>query len=208
MIDTPKRKPGRPAKAPGGPKRASLKIRIHERTRAALEKLAAENGRSLSEEAEHRLDYSLVAQGALAQTLDLSFGRGVSGLLILLGRILQDTGSHAGFASTQTIDGAENWLNDPYAFNQATAAVASIFEELRPEGVAKTPKAGKAFGLDLTVFYANLGASFARTFLGAVAGEEISADLAILGETVRDRLGPAVVERIKRREKEGNRQNG
>lgn len=52
------KRPGRPPKSLDGAKRDSLTMRVHERTRAALKEAGQANGRSLSEEAEHRIEQS------------------------------------------------------------------------------------------------------------------------------------------------------
>lgn len=59
MTVTDKRPRGRPRQPENVRRRASVTLRIRDQTRAALEKHAAANVRSLSEEAETRLDQSL-----------------------------------------------------------------------------------------------------------------------------------------------------
>lgn len=193
-----KPKRGRPA-APEKERRSeNLTLRVRSDVKEALEAHAIKNGRSVSAEAEAWLGQALLSEGVLDQALDLAFGRQVGGLTLLIGNILRDVGSSAGFQSTQTLDGSKNWLSDPYAFDQAAKALTQLFEQLRPDGEIVIPmRGGLATGLDLSALSENLGMGFLRTFLGAIAGEELSLELKALGAAVRERLAPEILERIK-----------
>jgi hypothetical protein len=59
MNSTPKRKPGRPPKRPGEKSEHNLTFRTRGSLRAGLIRAAEKNGRSISEEIEHRLERSL-----------------------------------------------------------------------------------------------------------------------------------------------------
>jgi len=63
-----RRRRGGQIKAPSERKRNNLTFRARDRLRAALEAEAAENGRSLSEEIEARLEQSLFVQNLLTGT--------------------------------------------------------------------------------------------------------------------------------------------
>jgi hypothetical protein len=164
---------------------------------ATLVQRAAENGRSLSEEAEALIEYALQAGDLLDQVLDLRFGRQAAGLLLLLGSILRDTGNHAGFMKTRTLAGASEWLDVPFAFDQAKQAVDAVFEALYPAGDREPPKIGRiSGGSDFDNFSTNLGAGFATTVLLAVDGEARGAEHKEVADKVRPRLGPNAIERI------------
>src|ERR1039458_9169921 len=127
-----KRPRGRPAQPEGVRRRRNLTLRIRAETKAALERDAAANGRSLSEEAEMRLDHSFRAEGMLDQVLDLALGRQVAGLTLLLARVMRDTGTLAGFMTKYTLGSASGWLADPDALDLIFRAIAAALDALRP----------------------------------------------------------------------------
>jgi plasmid stability protein len=197
MDDKPKRARGRPP-APETERRGeNLTLRVRSETKEALEHRAAKSGRSLSAEAEYWLGQALLSEGVLDQALDLAFGQATAGLVLLLAKIANDTGSHAGFISTHTLEGSRDWLSNPYAFDQVTQGIVSALDVLRPEGEIVPPPGGRAGDLDLGTVNAQLGLGFARTWLGATAGEELGLDLIAWGAKIRSRLGPGALERIR-----------
>lgn len=198
MAEVAKRRPGRPAKSPEGPKRANLKIRIHERTRAALETEAERNHRSLSEEAEARLEQSLQASGLVDEAFDLAFGRQCAAVVLMLADLMRVASSHAAFKKTHTLAGVSGWVDVPYAFDMAKEAVDAVFEALYPEGDREAPKDGKIpGGPDFDELNKHLGAAFATGLLRAVAGEASTPEQDHLAQKVRERLSPDAIERIR-----------
>src|SRR4051812_29559407 len=103
MEETAKRGRGRPAAPEAERRRSNLSLRVRTETRSALEEAAAQNGRSLSEEAELRLDYTVRAEQGAEQLLDFAYGRPLSGLLLLMARVLREAGSNAGFATSYSL---------------------------------------------------------------------------------------------------------
>jgi hypothetical protein len=208
MTERVKRPRGRPAKPESERRRSNLTLRAHDDMRAKLEKGANAYGRSLSEEAEFRLNHSFEVESQFDQMLDLAFGSQLGGLMMLIGYLLRDVGNSAGFGSTFTLVGAKEWLNNPYAFDQATKALAALMEQLRPEGEIEVPRLKLSSGPDLGDLYSHLGSGFVATYLEAVAGQGRTTELQTLGTAVEDRLGPAVVDRVRRRLAEPKEQNG
>jgi plasmid stability protein len=199
MDKGPKRARGRPP-APEAERRGeNLTLRVRSETKEALEQRAARSGRSLSAEAEFWLGQALLSEGILDQALDLAFGQQTAGLLLLLAKVMDDTGAHAGFKATHTLEGSRNWLSNPYAFDQVMRGVTSVMEVLRPKGAIVAPPGGKAGDFDIGLANATMGEGFAATWLGATAGEEIGADLAAWGAQIRNRLGPEVLKLIRER---------
>jgi len=196
METTTKRGRGRPPAPEAERRRSNLTLRVRSETRSALERAAAENARSLSEEAELRLDYSVRAEQGAEQLLDFAYGRPLSGLLLLLARVLREAGSNAGFATSYSLAGANAWMDNPYAYDQGARAVTAILEALRPPGEVTPPKFQGGPAL-LSKVYEQLGSGFASAALLAVAGEDLTQDLGVWGERVRQRLSPSTVERIK-----------
>ena len=70
-----KRPRGRPPQPEGVRRRSNLTLRVRDETKAALERNAAANGRSLSEEAETLLDQALRSPQMLEQAFDLALDR-------------------------------------------------------------------------------------------------------------------------------------
>lgn len=191
---------GRPPKFPEkGTKRANLTLRVHDATREALAAAAATHGRSLSEEAETRLDFTVRAGTDAPQILDIAFGPELAGVLRLIGRVIADVGgsakTHAVFSGQQP----SSWLDSKFAVDQVTAAVADVFKSLRPAGSDAPPlRLGKLpSGLDLDMAMANLGSNVAVMVLRAVAGHTVSGDLDKWAPDIRARLGEAAVARIR-----------
>src|SRR5690348_4340883 len=129
-----KRGPGRPPKPEGEAKRAYFQTRIREPQRQRLDAAAAVNGRSLSEEIEQRLEESLADEDRLVAALGRTYGRQAAAVMLLVGEVLGRAAPHMGFMRSFALEGAEDWLNDPFAFEQAVRAIALILEAIRPEG--------------------------------------------------------------------------
>jgi plasmid stability protein len=198
VNEAPKRGRGRPP-APERERRGeNLTLRVRAETKAALERRAAKSGRSLSGEAETWLGQGLLSEGMLDQALDLAFGHQTAGVILLLGRIVRETASSAGLATTHALEGANNWLSNPYAFDQVYTAIVTAMEALRPDGKIDPPLGSKADKVDLgVIFRDHLGLSLAEVLLNAVADRAGGADLVAWGAQIRTRLGPQIVERIK-----------
>jgi Arc-like DNA binding domain len=104
---------GRPPKSKTGEaKRASFNTRLREGLKVALETSAAENGRSLSEEIESRLEMSLAEENALG-------GPRVAALLRTLVVMIEDYGD-------------DSWLFDADAFNETIDRWNRFFDTIRP----------------------------------------------------------------------------
>jgi TraY domain len=191
---------GRPPLPEGIRRRSNLTLRIRDETKAGLEKSATATGRSLSEEAETRLDRSIHSQSLLDEALVLAFGPRVVGLMLVIARVMRDVGQSAGFRATNTLDGASNWLDNAYALNQVTRAVQMVFETVRPGGEISLPREafmkGLPADLDLVSAYQNIGVGFAGDLLAAVAGDERGGDIGEWAKAMREKLGPELVQRI------------
>jgi uncharacterized protein (DUF1778 family) len=174
--------------------RVPLSVRVSPELRDQIEKAAQQSGRSLTQETEIRLQASFAADRHLMDALDLAFGRQLAGLLTLLAHVMRQAGRSAGFRSTNTLDGAEDWMLNAYASDQAIAAANTVLEAVRPEGDA-SPPATAAYsqfpGLDFDPVV---------PYLVAVAypGSGISDNMKRIGAEVREKLGDAVADRIAR----------
>jgi len=119
---------GRPRK---DQKRTPLSLRIAPSLRERLESAVAENGRSITQEAELRLGQTFLIQDLLDQVLDLAFGHVDADLLHILGTITKQ----ANFAA-RTLGGDEHWRDDGSAFKASQDLIGELFAELRPADTA------------------------------------------------------------------------
>jgi hypothetical protein len=201
--DVNRRPAGRPRSARPAGQRSTLSLRITSELFEQLNKEAKAKGKTLSAVAETRLEFAGRDEGRLDQVLELVYGRQLAGFLTLLGNVLR-VGREAGFIYTHTLEGAENWMANPYAYNQVMQATKVILDAFRPEGDPSPPPymKGQPFGpdgIDLEQSARDLGVRMAASYLAAVADPEepITADLKRIGTEVGQRLGADAVERIR-----------
>jgi hypothetical protein len=106
-----------------GDKSQVLSTRIRADTRASLVAAAESSGRSLSQEIEHRLRRTFTDDRNI---VDAFGSRRNYALMKLIASVIETTAN----LKRPNID----WLDDPYAFDQVTRAVAAILELIRPAG--------------------------------------------------------------------------
>ena len=81
-MDKPKKRIGRPTKPPNPGERVTLGLRVTAELKNRIEAAANEKGRSLSQEAEFRLERSLDREELLPEVLTLAYGKPVADVLI------------------------------------------------------------------------------------------------------------------------------
>jgi hypothetical protein len=201
MAIKTRKRPGRPTKPAREGQKTTLSLRVDAELKQRLDDAGSSSGRNLSDEASRRLEGSFQAEDVFYQALDQALGRNGAAVIQVLARALAEVGHGAGFVTTSYY-GGNNWLGNPYAFNQVSLAVAKVLEALRPEGDV-TPPTSPDWPLDLHKRIETMGTVGARRLLSAVTGQgewakENDGDLGQWAAPVRKRLGPAVVERIKK----------
>ncbi len=180
------RGPGRPP-LPG--ERVPLGLRVTKETKLRLDQASHASGRSQSQEAEFRLEQTFNSQSTLFDALDLAFGRPWTGLQLLLAQVAQLTGTRALGASAFNFEGCEDWVNDPYAYDQATRAIVFALEAMRPRGKIVLPV--ERYGLPDEA-WERLGEGFARGVLADLARRsDREADSSIV-QAIRLRLGKLI----------------
>ncbi|TSE03754.1 hypothetical protein C1D09_025355 [Mesorhizobium intechi] len=197
---TTKKFGGRPKREPEPGERVHLGFRVTPDMKARVESAASDSGRSISQEAEYRLERSFERADLLADVLSTTFGPELGGVLMMIGSAMRDVGGQAGFAGTFTLEGAQQWFDNPYAFDQAVAAANRIFEALRPEGEPKAPEHFEALteiNPALAGIAEHFGAGFANAVIEAVVGEGRTARLQKDGATIAGMLGP-IAERLRK----------
>ncbi len=118
-----------------GDKTRVLSTRITAQTRQGLEVSAKSNGLSLSSEIEHRLRRSFDDD----RIVDLLGGPQLYAILRTIAASMDMTGRQALFTAHGKVGGALDWLNDPYAYDQALEATMRILDALRPAGDRHAP---------------------------------------------------------------------
>jgi len=166
------RKPGRPRRRQPKPgERVSLGLRVTPEMKRQLDRAAERSGRSQSQEAELRLEQSFRDQGSMINAMELTYGGTASFILRLLGPMMREVGQHAGFAATFTLEGAQNWRANPYAYDQVVRSINALLEKLRPNGEIQLPRIAHLRGgppeLDFQTIYQNLGEQFALGYLNS-----------------------------------------
>ena len=181
----PKRKPGRPP-LPGG-ERVPLGLRVTTEVRDRLNEACKASGRSLSQEAEFRLEQTFKAQNAVFDALDLAYGRPWAGLLLAIAEVSQITGTRAVSLSQWNFHGCEDWVSDPYAYDQAASAIRFVLEAFRPSGAIVAPPNTLKLPADA---YARLGEGFAREMLSGLVDRKAGPPwpFAHIVNAIRERL--------------------
>lgn len=110
---------------------AQLKLRLREPLRRALETAAKKRGASINYETTRRLEQSFVAD----QQLDQAFGgREIYGLM----RVVSTAFVEAGMIAAHSVS-AQNFVENPFAFDQAVHAANKVLEAFRPAGEIMPP---------------------------------------------------------------------
>ncbi|HUF80029.1 MAG TPA: Arc family DNA-binding protein, partial [Burkholderiales bacterium] len=120
-----------------------IKLRMKEALRARVERAAGKRGVSMNAEMVSRLEQSFDDEDRIAHFRPLIYGRQLAAVLEVLGRVMRDTGQHVrlAYAPTPSIVGADGWMDDPRAFDQAFKGAVQILEALRPPGDPTLPEA-------------------------------------------------------------------
>lgn len=188
MAET-KRRPGRPGREPELGERVGLSLRVTPGTKRALDAASEAAGRSLSQEAEMRLERSFRDESLIPQLLDAAYGRQTAGLLMLLARVIRDTAHTSAFMRELSLESAEDWMRHPWAYRQVEEAVHLVFDALRPAGEAKLPEVLEGATGDLLNAFTQYGRGVASAVLRAAAGHSVSGRLEEAMAPVRERLG-------------------
>jgi hypothetical protein len=198
--DVNRRSAGRPRSARPAGQRSTLSLRITAELFEQLDQAAKAKGRTLSAEAEMRLEFAGRDERRLDEALELIFGRQLAGLLMLLGNVMRDAGQMGHVVANRTVTVAPDWMADAFAYRQVVRAVTKILMAFCPEGEPVPAHLREPMimgGVDLNEVHRNLGRVIATTYLTAIADPELAPtpDLQHIGREVREKLGPAVVGR-------------
>ncbi len=158
--------------------RVPLGLRVTPDLKQRLDAAAEANGRSQAQECELRLERSFDRQDLMAEGLALSYGD-AAGLILLLATAMDLAGRHSSFMATRKLG---SWVENPFAFEQATRAAAKIIETVRPKGAVEVPPK--------VPFAAGLGEATANGLLSAIRGDNDGLLGADATQRLRALLGP------------------
>jgi len=190
-----KRRPGRPRTRTDEPPGDYVGFRAPRALKAQLSAAASASGRSLSTEAQFRLERSFQNEELLPQILDLAYGPEASGLIMALGECIKDSGPYIATFSGEDLGQPARWMASPWAFRQMKAAIQIILEDLEPIGTenAELPATIAALPEPSRSLMGAIGPNTARTILNWLRA---SADSAGTGPKMmrlaRDRLIEAI----------------
>jgi predicted transcriptional regulator len=119
-------------------KRYALGMRVSHDIRAKLEEAANSSGRSMTAEAERRLEDSFRREHSALDALSLKYGDRFAKVIITAA----EAGLHAGKTYGATVahdrgDGIENWDQYPTAFQKASETMEEVLVASRPVGGMK-----------------------------------------------------------------------
>ncbi len=181
-----KEQPPKPTASPRiAGERVSLGLRVTKEIKAKLDQAAQSSGRSQSQEAEFRLEHTFNEEKTVLDALDLGYGRQWTGLLLTLAKTGQFTGTRAVFLSQWNGEGCEDWLSDPYAYDQVVRAINFVLETFRPPGKPTTPP--DTIGLPPNS-YLHLGVGYAKKVLIALVKPNETQAQNSVTQSIRNRL--------------------
>jgi hypothetical protein len=181
---------GRPRKAPKPGTRVSLGLKVTSDIKNKLDRAAQASGRTQSQEAELRIERSFDRENLLVEALNLAYGRQGAGAVLLIAEAMHNAGAGAALIKTGTVEESQNWLDVPYAYDQASKAVAKILDELRPAGDSTPPD-------DERLLKPNIGEGIAEAFLAeAASGQTKLEHRRDRATQIHELLGSSVVNRL------------
>ncbi len=182
------RKRGRPPLPPDQAKRHALGIRTTKTLKERIADAAGASGRSLAQEAEHRLEGSFAPDPDFETWLARIYGPQCAALLQIIGRELPSqivrAGIRVGALHGTRVDILSDWMADPTVFAVVSRSINAILAILRPPGApADVPD------LDPEGDAQDLMSKLAR---------EYSPESFDIGKGWHDRLSPLLGERLRK----------
>src|SRR2546421_6544501 len=129
------RRPGRPRTRPEGQVGSHVGFRAPRELKEKLEAAAVASGRSLSTEAQFRLEKSFHQQDMIGAACELAYGRGAAAIILVLAREMVSSGRVSALISSGgSRDAMADWLADAYAYKQAVNAATRVLDRFKPNG--------------------------------------------------------------------------
>jgi hypothetical protein len=130
---------GRPTTKARARQKTTLGILASAQLKTRLTEEAEKAGRSLSAEAEFRLERSFQQQDLLGEVLSLTYGPKLAELVAMVASAMRAAGSAAALSGEHSWDAVDRWTEIPYAFNEAFVAAVTVLEGRRPAGGSDWP---------------------------------------------------------------------
>ena len=122
---------GRPKKDPEQLKQRELRIRLIPEDDDFLKDVARATGASKPQVVEQAI--RRLRQGD-EQVLEFLYGAKIATAIMLVARVMHSAGTAAVYLKTGSFRGQDDWMSDPYTYDQGIWAAAVALEGLRPEG--------------------------------------------------------------------------
>jgi hypothetical protein len=129
VAEKSKNRGGRPRQTPiKDGQKVQIGVRVSPAMQARLIDAAQRNGRSLTQEAEMRLERTFDRQDLLSEVLVNAFGRRAGGYLMLMARAFADAGFAAGRLADALGTETKDWTESKWAVQQAVIALNKAIE--------------------------------------------------------------------------------
>jgi hypothetical protein len=175
---------------------AQLKFRVSQSLRNRLEEAARTRGVSLNAEITDRLERSLYDERVYSMMFQ---GAGLFGIVKAIAVAMREAGQMSGIHLHRTLEGSQNWPNDPTAYDQAMQAATGVLEAFRPDGPVSPMSLTIPLGDKSIDFLADLGKRVAGSVLAEISDDEPRTTIAMeRAPLLRHDLGPDLVERVRR----------
>jgi hypothetical protein len=135
---------GRPAARPRKGEKVTVSIRATADLKERILRAAEANGVPFSHEIEARLWRSFIREELLPELMNEKFGTGVAGLLLVIGRVMRESGRGMMFEKDRLV--GPDWMADPDAYREGVTAACMVLEEFQPEGASTLPPSKPSIG--------------------------------------------------------------
>jgi hypothetical protein len=181
--------PRRLGRRPKDQKRLPLSMRITPALRARLVSAAAENGRSITQEAELRLEQTVDQERSLVGVLELGFGRQVAAVMLAIGYVIKGM-------QPDRRPGDIGWLSDPEVFREIVDSINLLLQAIDPH---PHPAAWAVLRRSMNHEDQGDAALYASIVAQTIADSRFADDLAPLMPIIRSWIGEAAVARLRDR---------
>jgi hypothetical protein len=181
--------PRRLGRRPKDQKRLPLSIRITPELRARLVSAAAANGRSITQEAELRLEQSADQERSLVDALELGFGRQVAAVMLAIGYVIKGV-------QPDRRPGDIGWLSDPEVFREIIDSINLLLQAIDPH---PHPAAWAVLRRSLSHVDQGDAALYASVVAQTIANPDFADHLTPLMPIIRSWIGEAAVARLRDR---------
>jgi hypothetical protein len=187
-----KRKPGRP---PDPVQRVPLSLRVTPQVKGHLDALSSASGRSISQEAELRLEQSFRTEQQAWQPLEAAFGARQAGLMLIIGRLMYAAGAMA-FDYKPGLHPFSKWMDQHNASENVRDAVSHFLTKMIPAAAGQPVRDEKDLTLDRGFTDNTIQLILEEVATGAAAEAADNPDFKRWARQVRELLGEDLAKRL------------